>query len=182
MRNFFLIILLIPFGLFAQEFRRCPSFDANETWESSESFVKNAEIIQDLMDWLINTPPSEQLVERSAANIFVMEWVTKNPNIQVQVEVGPYSEFLYTEDLLLAYLYGNINYKLKHEGKEKPEPQRVSGLKALVFVIEHSEAYSDNKIFKHLLRAYRKGELIEFDKEMWLNQRPSGLLNSDTNK
>jgi hypothetical protein len=105
-----------------------------------------------------------------------MEWVTKNPNLFVNVEVGPYNDYLITEDLMLAYLFGNINYALKHEGKVKQEAQRIAGLKVLLFLIEHSESYSKNKVFKSLLRASRKGELNEFDKEMWMNYKSQALL------
>jgi hypothetical protein len=160
----------------AQEYRKCPSFNADEHWETVESFVENRKNVEELVGWLISTPPTEQLIERSAASIFVMEWVTKNPNLFVNVEVGPYNDYLVTEDLMLAYLFGNVNYALEHEGKVKQEAQRIAGLKALLFLIEHSDSYSKNKIFKSLLRANRKCELNEFDKEMWMNYKSQALL------
>ena len=171
-----LILFVLPLSLMAQEYRKCPSFNTEEKWENLDSFEKNRKNIEDLLGWLVSTPPTEQLIERSAASIFVMEWVTKNPNLLVNVEVGPYNDYLITEDLMLSYLFGNINYALKHEGKIKQDAQRVAGLKSLLFLIEHSESYSKNKIFKSLLRANRKGELQEFDKEMWLNYKPQALL------
>ena len=171
-----LILFVLPLSLMAQEYRKCPSFNIEEKWENLDSFEKNRNSIEDLLGWLVSTPPTEQLIERSAASIFVMDWVTKNPNLLVNVEVGPYNDYLISEDLMLAYLFGNINYALKHEGKVKQEAQRVAGLKSLLFLIEHSESYSKNKIFKSLLRANRKGVLQEFDKEMWLNYKSQALL------
>lgn len=176
MKKIILILFILPFSLMAQEYRKCPSFNADEHWETVESFVQNRNNVEELVGWLISTPPTEQLIERSAASIFVMEWVTKNPNLIVNVEVGPYNDYLINEDLMLAYLFGNINYALKHEGKVKQEVQRVAGLKALLFLIEHSESYSKNKVFKSLLRANRKGQLNEFDKEMWMNYKSQALL------
>lgn len=174
-----LILFVLPLSLMAQEYRKCPSFNTEEKWENLDSFEKNRRNIEDLLGWLISTPPTEQLIERSSASIFVMEWVTKNPNFLVNVEVGPYNDYLITEDLMLSYLFGNINYALKHEGKIKQEAQRLAGLKSLLFLIEHSESYSKNKIFKSLLRANRKGELQEFDKEMWLNYKSQALLSKE---
>jgi len=179
MKKAILILFILPFSLKAQEYRKCPKFNADEHWEKAESFAANRENIEELVEWLIATPPTEQLIERSAASIFVMEWVTKNPNLLVNVEVGPYTDYLITEDLMLAYLFGNINYVLKHEGKVRKEAQRVSGLKALLFMIEHSESYSRNKVFKSLLRANRKGQLNEFDKAAWVNYKSPWLLGSD---
>lgn len=176
MKKVILILFILPFTSMAQEYRKCPSFNSEERWESIESFAEHRKNVENLIEWLISTPPTEQLVERSAASIFVMEWVTKNPNLFVNVEVGPYNDYLITEDLMLAYLFGNINYALKHEGKVKQEVQRVAGLKALLFLIEHSESYSKNKVFKSLLRANRKGQLNEFDKEMWMNYKSQALL------
>lgn len=176
MKKVILILFILPFSSMAQEYRKCPSFNSEESWESIESFAEHRKNVENLIEWLISTPPTEQLVERSAASIFVMEWVTKNPNLFVNVEVGPYNDYLITEDLMLAYLFGNINYALKHEGKVKQEVQRVAGLKALLFLIEHSESYSKNKVFKSLLRANRKGQLNEFDKEMWMNYKSQALL------
>ena len=169
----------MPLSLMAQEYRKCPTFNTEEKWENLDSFEKNRDNIEELLAWLVLTPPTEQLIERSGASIFVMEWVTKNPNLLVNVEVGPYNDYLITEDLMLSYLFGNINYALKHEGKIKLELQRIAGLKSLLFLIEHSESYSKNKIFKSLLRANRKGELQEFDKEMWLNYKPQALLSKE---
>jgi hypothetical protein len=174
-----LILFVLPLSLMAQEYRKCPTFNIDEKWENLDSFEKNRDNIEELLAWLVSTPPTEQLIERSGASIFVMEWVTKNPNLLVNVEVGPYNDYLITEDLMLSYLFGNINYALKHEGKIKLELQRIAGLKSLLFLIEHSESYSKNKIFKSLLRANRKGELQEFDKEMWLNYKPQALLSKE---
>jgi hypothetical protein len=58
----------------------------------------------------------------------------------------------------------------------KSENQRVAGLKSLLFIVEHSENYSKNKIFRSLLRASRRGELVNFDKEMWMNEKSHALL------
>lgn len=176
MKKIILILFILPISLMAQEYRKCPSLNTEERWESLESFAENRKNVENLIEWLISTPPTEQLIERSAASIFVMEWVTKNPKLLVNVEVGPYNDYLITEDLMLAYLFGSINYALKHEGRVKQEAQRIAGLKALLFLIEHSESYSKNKVFKSLLRANRKGELNEFDKEIWMNHKSQALL------
>lgn len=176
MKKTILILFILPMAMIAQEYRKCPSFNTEERWVNIESFAENRKNIENLIEWLISTPPTEQLVERSAASIFVMEWVTKNPNLLVNIEVGPYNDYLITEDLMLAYLFGNINYALKHEGKVKQEVQRIAGLKALLFLIEHSESYSKNKVFKTLLRANRKGQLNEFDRDMWMNYKSQALL------
>jgi hypothetical protein len=169
MKHLILMLLFLPFTLWSQEFRKCPSFNSEERWEDPKAFAENERVVLSLLEWLTSIPPTEQLIERSAASIFVMEWVTKHPILKVIVEVGPYEEFLISEDLTLSYLFGNILYALKHEGKIKTDVQRIAGLKSLLFIVERSESYSKNKVFKPLLRANRKGELNEFDKEMWLN-------------
>lgn len=176
MKQLIFLLLFLPLNLWGQEYRKCPSFNSAEKWENQNAFVENQKDVQNLLEWLIATPPAEQLIERSAASIFVMEWVTKHPNFTFNVEVGAYNEYLISEDLTLAYLFGNILYVLKHESKVKPDAQRIAGLKSLLFVIEHSELYSKNRIFKSLLRANRKGVLVEFDKEMWLNYKSHALL------
>jgi len=176
MKILILSLFFLPLSLWAQEYRKCPSFNKEEKWESQESFVMNQKDVQNLLEWLCSTPPSEQLVERSTAGIFVMEWVTKNPSLRVNVEIGPYSNYLFNEDLMLGYLFGSISYALKHEEKVKPENQRIAGLKSLLFIVEHSETYSKNKIFRSLLRANRRGELVNFDKEIWMNEKSHALL------
>jgi len=170
MKNITWFFLLLPVVLLSQEFRKCPSFDANENWLELKAFQANEKTVLNLLEWLVSTPPTEQLIERSSASIFAMEWVTKHPTLVVNVEVGPYNDYFISEDLMLGYLFGNILYSLKHEGKIKPEAQRIAGLKSLLFLVEHSESYSKNRVFKSLLRADRKGELLEFDKEMWKSE------------
>jgi hypothetical protein len=176
MKRITLFFLLMPITLWSQEFRKCPSFNAKENWQEASSFEANEKTVVNLLEWLVSTPPTEQLIERSAASIFVMEWVTKHPALRVNVEVGPYNDYLISEDLMLGYLFGNILYALKHEGKIKSESQRMAGLKSLLFLVEHSEAYSKNKVFKSLLRANRRGELNEFDKEMCMSEKAQAFL------
>ena len=176
MKQLIFLLCFMPLTFWSQEYRKCPSFNSEEKWEKLEAFAENEKVVLNLLEWLTSTPPTEQLIDRSSANIFVMEWVTKNPNFKVNVEVGPYSEFLFTEDLMLGYLFGNVLYALRHEGKGKPEAQRLSGLKSLLFLIEHSEVSSKDRVFKPLLRANRRDELNEFDKEMWLNYKSHVLL------
>ena len=179
MKHLIFLLLFLPLTLWSQEFRKCPSFNAEERWEDPKAFYENEKVVLSLLEWLTSIPPTEQLIERSAASIYVMEWVTKHPMLRVNVEVGPYEEFLISEDLTLSYLFGSILYALKHEGKIKTEAQRIAGLKSLLFLVERSESYSKNKVFKPLLRANRKGELNEFDKEKWLNQTSQLLLGSE---
>ena len=176
MKRLILLLFLAPLALWSQEFRKCPGFNLEEKWEDEKAFADNEKVVVDLLEWLTTTPPTEQLIERSAASIFVMEWIPSHPVLRVNVEVGPYSEYLITEDLTLGYLFGNVLYALRHEAKGKPELQRVAGLKSLLFLIEHSESYSKNRVFKSLLRASRKGELNEFDKGMWMNYKSHALL------
>ena len=176
MKQLIFLLCFMPLTLWSQEYRKCPSFNSEEKWENLDAFAENEKVVLNLLEWLTSTPPTEQLIERSSASIFVMEWVTKNPNFKVNVEVGPYSEYFFTEDLMLGYLFGNVLFALKHESKVKPEVQRMAGLKTFLFVVEHSELYSKNRIFKALLRANRKGELIEFDNQMWLNHKSNALL------
>jgi len=176
MKHLIFLLCFMPLTLWSQEYRKCPSFNTEEKWGNLDAFAENEKVVLNLLEWLTSTPPTEQLIERSAASIFVMEWVTKNPNFKVKVEVGPYSEYLFTEDLMLGYLFGNVLYALRHEGKGKPEAQRLSGLKSLLFLIEHSEVSSKDRVFKPLLRANRRDELNEFDKEMWLNYKSHALL------
>ena len=179
MKQLIFLLCFMPLTFWSQEYRKCPSFNSEEKWEKLEAFAENEKVVLNLLEWLTSIPPTEQLIDRSSANIFVMEWVTKNPNFKVNVEVGPYSEFLFTEDLMLGYLFGNVLYALRHEGKGKPEAQRLSGLKSLLFLIEHSEVSSKDRVFKPLLRANRRDELNEFDKEMWLNYKPHAWLSQE---
>mgnify|MGYP003337857306 CR=1 FL=1 len=179
MRRLFFLIWLFPFVVNAQEFRKCPAFDQEEKWETIESFRKNEADVVNLMEWIVATPPTEQLVERSAASIFVMEWATKNPNYTFKVELAPYQQLLINEDLMLAYVIGNIHYAVKHMNKLNADAQRLAGLKALLFQVEHSESLSKDKLFKHLLKANRKGKLNEFDKESVMNQNTSDLLENN---
>lgn len=178
MRVILVLFFILPLTIFSQEFRKCPEFDSSEKWNTPESFFDKKKQVVAVLDWLLSTPPSEQLVERSATGIFVMEWITKNPTVFVNVELGPYEDLFFSEDLMLSYLCGNVLYVLKHEGRIKPEMQRLYGLRAVLFVVEHSESYSKNKILKPLLRASRRDELDVFDKELWVNYK-SQLLSED---
>ncbi len=182
MKRLTLFFLLMPIALWSQEFRKCPSFNAKANWQEASSFEANEKTVLNLLEWLVSTPPTEQLIERSAASIFVMEWVTKHPILVINVEVGPYNDYLISEDLMLGYLFGNILYAMKHEGKIKIDAQRMAGLKSLLFLVEHSESYSKNKVFKSLLRANRRGELNEFDKEMWMSEKAQAYITKEKTK
>ena len=128
MKQLTFLLFFLPLTAWSQEYRKCPSFNAEEKWVNEDAFAENQKDVRNLLEWLTLTPPAEQLVERSAASIFVLEWVTKHPSFKLNVQVGAYDEYLFTEDLTLAYLFGNILYALKHEGKLNLESQRLAGL------------------------------------------------------
>ena len=155
-----IILLFIVQSIFGQEFRDCPKFNEHIHWRSEETYRQQNDTARALLRWLCQTPFSDQVVVRSKASLFVMEWVAGHPDYTFKVE----EEYclgtrLFTEELYLAYLFGNIQSQLK---KESFQSQPEAGLEVVAELSSFSKAYSKDRFIHELQKASRKNELSEF--------------------
>jgi hypothetical protein len=156
---FFLVICLINTVL-GQEFRPCPKFNENIAWNSLESYRNQNDTAKVLLRWLCQTPFSDQVVERSKASLFVMQWAAGHPDFKFRIEEDLcLTQNLYTEELYLAYLFGNIQFQWK---KESFQSQPLAGLEVVAELSSFSKVYSKNKFIHELQKAARKNELSDF--------------------
>ncbi|MFM7769362.1 MAG: hypothetical protein ACKO8Q_02265, partial [Bacteroidota bacterium] len=71
------ISLIVWLGLkcVAQEFRPCPSFNKTIRWQP-EVYKAQNDTAKAVLNWLCQTPFSDQSVLRADASLYVMQWIS----------------------------------------------------------------------------------------------------------
>jgi hypothetical protein len=158
--KFGILFIFFVQGLFGQEFRVCPKFNAYIEWKSPVTYREQNDTARALLRWLCQTPFSDQVVERSKASLFVMQWAAGHPDYTFKVdEEFCFGPKLYTEELYLAYLFGNMQSQLK-KGSFQSQPE--AGLEVVAELSSFSKVYSKDRFIHELQKASRKKELSEF--------------------
>jgi len=158
--NLYILLSFFAQSMFGQEFRVCPKFNEHIQWKSEETYRQQNDTARAVLRWLCQTPFSDQVVERSKASLFVMEWVAGHPDYKFKVdEEFCFGNRLFTEELYLAYLFGNIQSQLK---KELFQSQPEAGLEVVAELSSFSKVYSKDRFIHELQKASRKKELSDF--------------------
>jgi len=139
-----------------------PQVPEIKDWNDEQEVASKEEEVIGILTWLVSTPLSLHVIERSELNYFVMEWLTRTPTLHLEVQLKSYeSDFLQKEEMLVSYIEGCALYGLKHKGNGNQKSQDLAGLKVVAFMAENSKAYYKEAKYKDLIRAVNKGHLDE---------------------
>lgn len=157
---FFVCFLFFVHHVVGQEFRVCPKFNEKLQWNSFEIYRNQNDTARAVLRWLCQTPFSDQVIVRSKASLFVMEWAAGHPDYKFIInEEQCFGSKFFTEELYLAYLFGNIQSQLK---KSDFHSQPIDGLEVVAELSSYSKVYSKDKFIHELQRAAKKRELPKF--------------------
>lgn len=156
----FIVALIVTVVSAAQT--AIPAVPEIKDWNDEQEVASKEEEVMSILTWLVSTPLSMNVIERSELNYFVMEWLTRTPTVNLVIHLKPYeSDFLTKEEMLVAYIEGCALYGMKHKGNGNQKSQDLAGLKVVAFMAENSKTYYKESKFKDLIRAVNKDHLDE---------------------
>lgn len=153
-----LIILFIPKSDFGQP-GRCPELPDKYQWKNAEDYSKDKELVKKTLNWLCQTPLSEDLRNRTLANAFVLEWLAGTPELTLNIRTGVLKFPDEHPELLLTFMHGMAYYSLLHPKDESELKRYEAGIKTVVDLAEQSKELSKLSRIKELEKMIKKGKL-----------------------
>lgn len=108
--------------------------------EVAEDYVKHEQRIVECINWLENTPMSEEADKRLMANAYLMKWATGTPTVTIEMQAFQIDLAKKNSELLIIFMGGWIKYAIENpDDKDNVEAGNISGINSLIKV------YSANK-------------------------------------
>jgi hypothetical protein len=155
------LLFLLHLAVAAQA-ANCPELPDKYEWKTARDYKRDEELVLKTLNWLNSTPLNEQIIQRSKANLFVMEWICGSPTLNIRVETSElpfYEEF---PDLLFPYIHGIAQCKLKKKSACDEQKAVISGFNSVGFMILSDESLNKAPTLKQLIKAYKKGKLANY--------------------
>jgi hypothetical protein len=110
--------------------------------------------------WLENTPLDQEDEKRTAANGFLIKWLSGTPDVSVSLN----SEIVtkYTDknpQLLVLFLGGWSRYALKNNYSKDQRKGYYEGFKSMIIVYRKGVGIKKDKDMAHLVKVFDEGKL-----------------------
>ncbi|MBX7050419.1 MAG: hypothetical protein K1X54_00145 [Flavobacteriales bacterium] len=152
-------------SVFAQP-GRCPKIPAKYLWETPEEYQKDEDQVRKTLKWLCQTPLGIDVEQRGLANAYVLEWLAGSPSILIEIN-SHYLEFADSQpELLFSFIHGMALYKMDHPSVKDEQTLYSSGFTVVAELAAQSKEYSRQKELRNLLKAYKKGKVKEYTREV----------------
>ena len=136
------IIFTFAFSIFVAQLSGSQTFEIpdNVKLEVAEDYVKHEQRILECINWLENTPMSEEADKRLMANAYLMKWATGTPTVTISMQSFQVDLTTKNPELLIVFIGGWIKYAIENpDDKDNVEAGNISGINSIIKV------YSDNK-------------------------------------
>ena len=129
----------------------------NVKLEVTEDYVKHEQRIVECINWLENTPISDDADKRLLANAYLMKWATGTPTVTIEMQAFQIDLAKKNSELLIIFMGGWIKYAIENPtDKDNIEAANIAGINSIVKV------YTANK-GKGLKKDKRIEKLIKMD-------------------
>ncbi|WP_299106193.1 hypothetical protein [uncultured Winogradskyella sp.] len=107
----------------------------NVKLEVAEDYVKHEQRIVECINWLENTPMSEEADKRLMANAYLMKWATGTPTVTISMQSFQVDLTTKNPELLMIFIGGWIKYAIENpDDKDNVEAGNISGINSLIKV------------------------------------------------
>lgn len=131
------IIFAFTLTLFVAQLSWSQTFNIpdNVKLEVAEDYVKHEPLIVECVNWLINTPMSEESDKRIMANAYLMKWATGTPTVTISMQSFQVDLTTKNPELLMIFIGGWIKYAIENpEDKDNVEAGNLAGINSLIKV------------------------------------------------
>lgn len=153
-------ITLIVFLLFGTtmcaQFPEAPKFVVHQ-WKVQFEFDAAEDTVKNLAKWLCDTPISWQYEKRSAANVYVLNWMTTHPTKKWDLSTqcfGPLDDHL---ELMYTFLHAHLYFSLVHE-RASSVAREVYVMQMLSKKILWSEQYKGSDEWHDIVKSVQRGK------------------------
>jgi hypothetical protein len=140
----------------------CPRLPDKYEWKTARDYKRDEELVLRTLQWLNKTPLNEQLLTRSNANLFVMEWICGSPSVTISIETSVLPFYDLYPDLIFPYIHGIAQCRLTKNVVCNEQKAIINGFNTVAFMIRSDEILKKSKPLQPLIKAYKKGKMEEY--------------------
>jgi hypothetical protein len=126
----------------------------------AEDYKKTEKLVLESIDYLYNSPVSENEVKRIKLTAFVLEWAGGSPTVTIDITEG--ISPLKSEDCLLMFIGGWIKHSLENNSKDKVDCAVAAVEYTIKFYEKNVDAIGKQSEMKKLIKRQKKGNLREY--------------------
>jgi hypothetical protein len=157
----FALSMLICYGLKAQTFD-VPELVIND----KKDYAKYDNDVIACVNWLENTPLDKEQEKRTAANAFLIKWLSGTPDVAVSLNSDIVTK--YTDknpQLLVLFLGGWSRYALQNNHSKDQLKGYYEGFKSMILIYRKGISIKKDKSLERLVEVYDQGKLESWIKD-----------------
>ena len=139
-----------------------PRLPEKHEWKTARDYKRDEELVLRTLQWLNKTPLNEEPLNRSKANLFVMEWICGSPSINISVETTALPFYDEYPDLIFPYIHGIAQCKLTKNPSCNEQKAIINGFNNVAFMIRSDASMKKSKSLQPLIKAYKKGKMEDY--------------------
>jgi hypothetical protein len=151
-----MLFISVSFSAIAQEV----TIPKNLELKVAADYTKTEKLVLESIDWLYNTPVTENKLKRLELTAFVLKWAGGSPTVTIDLVDGVSP--LKSEDCLLMFIGGWIKHSLENNSKDKVDCAVAAVEYTIEFYKKNKKAIGKQSEMKKLMKRQKKGTLREF--------------------
>jgi hypothetical protein len=161
MRPLIIICLLwIQCSVLAQS--TLPEIPDSLILNTAEDYRKLDRQVEKCLKWLCTAPYGQDIIYRSEANAFVLIWLAGTPDYVVNIDSKRLQYGQYSEMVMLSFIHAKAYLMMSRGGKWEEKKLELEAMRIVCALIASSEKMSKDKVFRSLLKAFKKNQLEEY--------------------
>lgn len=154
------LFFLVSTHLFAQTFE----VPKNYVLEAKEDYAQYEDDVINGVNWLLNTPLTEETTKRQEVSAFLMKWMMGSPNVSIGVSEDIVT-FIGSPDCLMAFLGGWAKYSLETKDYKNNLKGNLAGIENVILFYQKNKAIlGKNKAIEKYIKLKEKNKLEDFIK------------------
>jgi hypothetical protein len=145
---------------------KCPEVPKNYQWNTPESYRKDEEQVKKVLKWLTFAPLQIDLVTRSEANLFVLQWLSGTPDYMVDIDTEKLPFMASHPELLDSFIHGVALAYLNKGSEVDVLLAYSSGFQSVAQVALQSKMMSKSRTLKPLLRAASRQQVKAYTQKI----------------
>ena len=162
MKNLIIItfFLLIAATTYSQDFDVPKSY----SFEKAKDYTGQNHTVIKAVDWLENTPLTQDTSKRKEVNAFLMAWLSGSPDVSIDLS-GDIVTFMDCGDCLVVFMGGWAKYALVNKDYNNTLKGNIAGIESTIsFYQKNKNAIGKTKAIEKYIKQKDKGTLEDYIK------------------
>jgi len=127
--------------------------------ESNEDYLKYEKDVIEAVNWILETPISENKPKRKEVNNFIMKWITGSPDVTIYL-TSYVTPFIENPDLRMVYLGGLAKYSIESKYNKDETKKTIAGINDVIeFYENNKKELGENESVEEFIKLKNSGDL-----------------------